>query len=79
MTTATWKPEYTAHAQAIWKAYLQQHDLSNQRGKVAAIDPESGRVWIGDNGVEIAGQMKAEGVDVPMYLVRVGYDHFLRK
>ena len=78
MTTATWKPEYTAHAQAIWKAY-QQHDLSNQRGKVAAIDPESGRVWIGANGVEIAGQMKAEGVDEPMYLVRVGYDHFLRK
>jgi hypothetical protein len=79
MTTATWKPEYTARAQQIWEEYQRQNDLSHQRGKVAAIDPESERVWIGDSGVEIAQQMQAEGVNAPVYLVRVGSSHFLRK
>ncbi len=79
MTTATWKPEYTARAKQIWETYQQQHDLADWRGKVAAIDPESGRVWIGDSGVEIAQKMQAEGVNVPVYLVRIGSDHFLRK
>ncbi|HZT41377.1 MAG TPA: hypothetical protein VFA07_04280 [Chthonomonadaceae bacterium] len=79
MATTTWKPEYTAQAIEIWEAYQQQHDLSSQRGKVAAIDPESKRVWIGDTGVDIAEQMKAEGVEVPVYLVRVDSNHFIQK
>lgn len=79
MMTATWKPEYTAHAQQIWERFQQQHDLSDQRGKVAAIDPESGQVWIADSGVDVAQQMQAEGVNTPVYLVRIGSDHFIRK
>jgi hypothetical protein len=79
VATATWKPEDTARAQQIWEEFQQQHDLSDQRGKVAAIDPESGRVWIGDSGVDVARKMQAEGVDAPVYLVRVGSDYFLRK
>jgi hypothetical protein len=79
MTTAIWKPEYTVRAQQIWKLFQQQHDLTDQRGKVAAIDPESGRVWIGDSGVDIAQKMQAEGVNAPVYLVRIGSDYFLRK
>lgn len=79
MTTATWKPEYTARAQQIWEHFQKQHDLSGQRGKIAAIDPESERVWFGESGVEVAQQMQAEGVDVPVYFVRIGSDYFLRK
>jgi hypothetical protein len=79
MTAATWKPEYTERAQEIWERFQQQHDLSDKRGKVAAIDPESGRVWIGDSGVDVADKMQAEGMDVPVYLVRIGSDYFLRK
>lgn len=79
MTAAPWKSEYTVRAQQIWEDYQRQHDLSNKRGKVAAIDPQSARIWIGDSGVDVAQQMQAEGVDVPVYLVRVGSDHFLRK
>ena len=79
MTTATWKPEYTVLAQRIWEEYQRQHDLSDRRGKIAAIDPQSERVWIGDSGVDIAVQMQSDGVDAPVYLVRVGFDHFLRK
>lgn len=79
MTTATWKPEDTARAQQIGELFQRQHDLSDQRGKVAAIDPESGRVWIGDSGVDVAQKRQAEGINTPVYLVRVGSDHFLRK
>ncbi len=79
MTAAAWKPEYTTRAQQIWEIYQQQHDLSDRHGKVAAIDPQSERVWIGDSGGDAAQQMQAEGVDAPVYLIRVGSDHFLRK
>lgn len=79
MTTAAWKPEYTTRAQQIWEAFQQEHDLSDRQGKVAAIDPQSERVWIGDSGVDVAQQMQSEGVEAPVYLVRVGSDHFLRK
>ncbi|HLK58551.1 MAG TPA: hypothetical protein VKU00_18420 [Chthonomonadaceae bacterium] len=56
----TWKPEYTTRAQESWEAYQQQHVLSDQLGKVAAIDPESGQFWIGDNGIDIADQERQE-------------------
>ena len=79
MTVAPWKPEYTVRAQQIWEEYQRQHDLSDRRGKVAAIDPQSGHVWIGDSGADVAQQMQSEGMDAPVYLVRVGSDHFLRK
>ena len=79
MATATWKPEYTTRAQQIWENYQRQHDLSDRQGKVVAIDPQSERVWIGNSGVDVAQQMQAEGVDAPVYLIRVGSDHFLQK
>src|SRR3954470_5884163 len=79
MPTTGWKPEYTARAEAIWQEYQRQHDLSQQIGQVAAIDPESGRVWVAESGVDVARQMESEGVDTPVYLVRVGFDHYVRK
>ncbi len=79
MTTATWTPEYTARAQQIWEVYQREHDLSDRHGKVAAIDPVSGQVWIGTSGAEIAESLKKQEIYVPVYLVRIGYDHFVRK
>ncbi len=75
----TWKPEYTVRAQQIWADFLSKHDLSSKRGEIAAIDPQSERVWIGCSGVDVAQQMQAEGVSTPVFLIRVGYDHFVRK
>jgi hypothetical protein len=79
MMAVSWKPDDSVRAQQIWENFQQQHGLSDLRGKVAAIDPESGRVWIGDSGVDVAQKMLAEGVYVPVYLVRIGSEYFLRK
>ena len=79
MTAAKWKPDYTTHAQQVWEEFQRSHDLSAKHGQVAAINPESERVWIGKTAVDIARQMQEEGVDAPVYLVRVGDRHFLHK
>lgn len=79
MPPSTWKPEYTSRAEEIWEEYQRQHDLSEQRGKVAAIDPATGRVWIGEAGVDVAEQMEAEGIGAPVYLVRIGFPSYVRK
>src|SRR5437773_339036 len=79
MPTSTWKPEYTAHALDLWAEYQRHHDLSSQVGKVAAIDPVSGRVWIDESGVDVVAQMRSEGADVPVYFVRIGYPSFVKK
>jgi hypothetical protein len=70
MLTSTWKPEYTSRDLELWEEYQRRHDLSNQIGKVAAIDPVSGRVWIDESGADAAAQMRGEGVDVLVYLWR---------
>ena len=72
MPTTAWKPEYTARAQDVWERYERDHDLTTQRGKVAGIDPETVRIWIGESGVEVAEQMEAEEVEAPVYLIRIG-------
>jgi hypothetical protein len=79
VATATWGPELTLRSQHVWQEYQRTHNLSSQQGKIAAVDPESERVWIGESGVDIAQQMRAEGIDAPVYLFRVGEGHFLRK
>jgi hypothetical protein len=77
--TSTWRPEYTARALELWEAYQRQHDLSIQVGKVAAIDPVSGRVWIDEPGVDVVAQMRSEGADVPVYFVRIGCPSFIKR
>ena len=79
MNATAWRPEYTERAQEFWRQYQQAHDLSTLRGKVAAIDPENGRVWIAESGVEVARQVRADGVQTPVWLVTVGYDYYVRK
>jgi hypothetical protein len=79
MVQTSWKPEYTERALRVWEEYENTHDLSGLRGKTAAIDPVSGQVWIGDSAVDIAEARASEGLSSPVYLVRVGYDHYVRK
>jgi hypothetical protein len=43
------------------------------------IDPASGRVWIGEAATDIWKQQEAEGIDVPLYYVRIGSDYYVRK
>lgn len=79
MPTSTWRPEYTSRALELWEEYQRQHDFSSQVGKVVAIDPISGRVWIDESGVDVVAQTRSQGADVPVYLVRIGYPTFIKK
>ena len=68
-----------ARAKQLWADYQQQHDVSDRQGQAVGIDPFSGRVWFGNSGVDIFQQQRAEGIAIPVYLVRVGSDYYCRK
>ena len=69
----------TEQARHIWDVYQQEHDVSERIGHTAGIDPVSGRVWFGKSAQDIVTQMASEGVTAPLYFIRVGSDHYLRK
>jgi hypothetical protein len=72
--------EKDAHrAEAVWAEYQRGHDLSDQVGKTAGIDPETGRIWFGDSILEVGEQRAAEGIYGPLHFVRVGSDTYYRK
>lgn len=79
MTSTEWKPEFTSRAKEFWKRYAASHDLSDMEGKIAAVDPVNGQVWIGNTARQIADAMRASGTQRPVCLIRVGADYFVRK
>ncbi len=79
MTPSTWSAEHTARAERIWAEYQRQHNVAGRIGQIAGIDPESGRVWIGDSAVDVVRQRDTDGSDAPLYLLTVGTDYFVRK
>ena len=66
-------------AEQIWAEYKAKHDLSARLGEAAGIDPVSGRIWFGESIVDISRQLEAEGLDIPLFFVRVGYRTYYRK
>lgn len=44
-----------------------------ERGKIVAIEPESGDYFLGADEVEAAQKARAAGCEAPLYFVRVGY------
>jgi hypothetical protein len=79
MPVNTWTERDTERAQQCWVEYQRQHDVSERIGQTAGVDPVSGRVWFGTSAKEIVAEMEAEGVTAPLYFVRVGAGHYLRK
>jgi hypothetical protein len=79
MAATAWKSEYAVRARRFWRAYQQQHDVSALHGQIAAVDPESGRVWIGESAIDALDRMNSDGVDTPVWFVRVGYDYYVTK
>ena len=79
MSAPTWTDADTARALQIWAEYQKQHDVTDRIGQAVGIDPVSGRVWFGESAIEVVKNMRAEGVDRPLFGLRVGYDHYLRK
>jgi hypothetical protein len=64
----------TVKARELWTEYQRRHDVSERVGQAVGIDPVSGRIWFGRKALDIARQMRAEGIDRPFYCVRVGSD-----
>jgi hypothetical protein len=79
MSASAWTDSDTDRACRIWDEYRNHHDISSLIGHTAGIDPTSGRIWFGESAADIWRQRQIEGVDTPIYCVRVGYDYYLRK
>lgn len=79
MPATAWRPEYTTRAQELWVEYQQHHDVSKHTGDTAGIDPVSGRIWIGESAEDILAQLEGEGLETPLYFVRIGFDYYFRK
>ena len=79
MSTMTWNTADTERALSIWKDYERQHDLKSRAGQTAGIDPVTERIWFGTSAKDIWLQMQAEGLESPLYYVRVGSEHYVRK
>jgi hypothetical protein len=79
MSSPAWTEDDSARARRFWCEYQQQHDLSDRIGQAVGIDPDTGRVWFGESGLDIRRQQEAEGEGKPLYVLRVGFDYYLRK
>lgn len=79
MHISNWTEADSSRAREIWAAYQQEHDVSTRRGQAVGIDPVSGRVWFGDSALDIVQQLRSQGLDTPLFFLRVGSDHYGRK
>jgi hypothetical protein len=79
MSVAKSMPLDSDKAREIWAQYQREHDVSDRIGQAVGVDPVSGRIWFGRKALDIARQMRAEGIDRPFYCVRVGADYYGRK
>ena len=79
MTVSTWSEADTNRALVIWNQYQQQHDVASLIGQTAGIDPVTERIWFGSSAKDIWRQMETQGVDAPLYFIRVGSQHYVRK
>ena len=79
MVVPSWTDADTDRACEIWREYQTRHDASHMQGQTAGIDPATGRIWFGESAAEIVKQLQNEGLAAPLYFVRVGFDHYLRK
>jgi hypothetical protein len=79
MTISTWTESDTDKAKQIWAAYQKAHDLSDDVGKTAGIDPKSGRVWIGASIPDVITKRDAEGIDSLLFFERIGSTTYYRK
>ena len=79
MAHPTWTEKDTARALVIWAEYQSSHDIGDRIGQAVGIDPMGGRLWFGGSATEIARKRDAEGINAPLYVLRVDRDYYLRK
>ena len=64
-------------ANRLWDAYVSSHDVSDQTGRVAAIDPASGEIVIADSVQEVCAIRGANAN--PALFKRIGSATFYQK
>ena len=79
MATTAWTDADTNKAMEIWDAYRKSHDLSESSGQVAGIDIVSGQVWLGASAKDIVESRQRQGLDGPLFFIRVGFNYHVRK
>ena len=79
MRDPRWDPADTVKCKRIWQEYQQQHELSEQHGQTAGIDPKTGRIWFGESIEDVLAQRAAEGLKNPMLWERVGHQAYFLK
>jgi hypothetical protein len=79
MASSTWSEQDTTTAKQIWVNYQKQHDVSGLVGQTVGIDPQSGRVWIGESIGDVIAQRDADGFDSPLRFERIGSETYYRK
>ena len=79
MAFIPWTESDTAKAEQIWLEYQKQHDLSTSIGKTAGIDPNTGRVWIGESIQDVLSQRDAEKIESILFFERDGSKTYYRK
>jgi hypothetical protein len=79
MTVSPWTEADSNRAQQIWSDYQQHHDVSEQGGQTAGVDPASGCIWFGESIQEVIAQRDADGSEAPLFFIRVGSATYYRK
>jgi hypothetical protein len=79
MAASTWTESDTEKARQVWSEYQRTHDLAGETGRTAGIDPQSGRVWIGDSIPDVLAMRNADGVEALLFFERVGSPTYYRK
>ena len=79
MKHSNWTDADSHKCKQIWAEYQKQHDISDQIGQTAGIDPKTGRIWFGDSISEIVERRRTEGLTSPLFFERVGYTAYFRK
>ena len=67
--------EFAIRGRLAWMEYQRSHDMAGFAGWVAAVEPYSGRVWFGHDALDAIDAMNDDGVNAPVWLVRVGFDY----
>jgi len=65
------KKEFARKAKAIYETIREEME-ANYKGKIVAIDPESGEYFIGDTGMEASKKGKEKYPGRVLFRVRVG-------
>lgn len=53
--------DFSERGRRAWARYQRDHEVESLHGQVAAVDPESGRVWIGKDTLDAVDRMHAGG------------------